>query len=289
MNIAQARKNFSSSDPVLVQNAVTHIGVHGSLSDLGGLIRLAGSTNDQNLKKVAIESSARLILENLLSRFSKLQPQMREKLGQMLESLDPAVMDEIVKELYSGSDERRLRALQILGLLKKHPKMKKIVAKLIADRDEKIRATAINILGKMIGPHDHEVLMALLNDSDNRVRANTIEALEQLNNKRLVPVLIRFRKDQNNRIRGNVLKALYKLGHKEIEEDLMLMLESDNDFMKASALWVVTQTAITSPQLEDMCGKCMISDVDMVERNALNALKAMQTPRAQGYLTYLAD
>ena len=76
------------------------------------------------------------------------------------------------------------------------------------DRDVKVRATAINLFGKVIGPNDHQIILSLLGDEDKRVKANTIEALESLGNKRMVPVLLRLRRDPNNRIRGNVLKAL---------------------------------------------------------------------------------
>ena len=100
---------------------------------------------------------------------------------------------------------------------------------------------------------------------------------------------MRFRKDASNRIRGNVLKALYNLGHRLIEDDLLAMLDDSDEFMKASALWVVSQVTITSPTLEDRAGKALISANEMVVRNARNALFAMGSPRARGYLRYLAD
>ena len=54
----------------------------------------------------------------------------------------------------------------------------------------KDQATAVNLLGKFVGPNDHDLIMSLLNDKDKRVRANTVEALERLGNKRLVPILL---------------------------------------------------------------------------------------------------
>jgi hypothetical protein len=204
-----------------------------------------------------------------------------------METLVPQIIDEIGKDLYCADDTRRVRAVQILGLLKKNPKILDILGKLVQDRDEKIRATAVNLLGTVVGPNDHDLIMSLLNDKDKRVRANTVEALERLGNKRLVPILLRFRKDPINRIRGNVLKALYNLGYKEIEEDLLVMLKSADNFMKASGLWVIAQIKLPLPKLEDISGLYLLSDNDMVFINSKKALIALDSPRAKGFLSYL--
>jgi len=159
----------------------------------------------------------------------------------------------------------------------------------VQDRDVKIRATAINLMGKFVDPRDHDVILSLVNDPDKRVRANTIEALEGLGNKRVVPILLRLRKDPNNRIRGNVLKALYNLGFTEISEDLMEMLKSHDNFMRASSLWVVSQIKLVTREIEDQAGYFLLSDDEMVFRNAEKALTALNTPRSQGYIRYLMD
>lgn len=151
----------------------------------------------------------------------------------------------------------------------------------------KIRATAVNLMGKVIGPNDHDLILSLLNDKDVRVRANTVEALESLGNKRLVPILLRFRKDQNNRIRGNVIKALYTLGFTDVEQDILDMLGLPTDLMKASALWVVAQIKLATKALEDAAGFNLLVDNEMVVINARKALTALATPRATGFLRYL--
>ena len=203
--------------------------------------------------------------------------------------VSPEIIKDISKDIYSKDENRRLRALQTLGLLKKNPQIRTLLAKLVTDRDVKIRATAVNLLGKIIGPNDQDIILSLLKDKDKRVRANTVEALESLGNKRMVPILQRFRKDPSNRIRGNVLKALYSLGTTDIDPELMKMLESDDNFMKASALWVISQVKISSQKIEDTAGYYMLTDNEMVLNNAKNALSAINTPRSSGYIKYLAD
>jgi HEAT repeat protein len=287
MDPKSARQLLESPNESQALEAARLLGSSGSLADLWALIRVADKTGSTLLKQVALESATALILENLLTKFAEMHPGMRQKLTHILQSLDPMIIDAIARELFSNSDERRLRALQTLGLLRKHPKLREIISKLVQDRDEKIRATAISLLGNYVGPNDHDVIMSLLSDSDKRVRANTVEALEKLGNKRLVPILLRFRKDPSNRIRGNVLKALFTLGYSEIEDDLREMLQKGDSFMKASALWVIAQTKVSHTPLEDMAGKSLLESDEMVVRNARTALEATNTPRAQGYLRYL--
>ncbi len=278
--------------------AVEHVSIH---QQIGGLQALATIGTLGDLQKImpflkhkssavareAVQATAGIIKENLITRFHDLEPQVRQKLGLLMEQVHPKVINEIAKDAYSDDEQRRVRAVQVLGLLKKNPGVRDILAKLIQDRDQKIRATAINLLGKIIGPNDQQILLSLLNDPDKRVRANTVEALESLGNKRLVPVLLRFRKDPNNRIRGNVIKALFTLGYTEVIPDLLEMLESDNNFMKATALWVVSQICTGTGEIIDLAANNLLSDNRMVRENAQKALEALDTPRAKGYLNYL--
>ncbi|HAJ79200.1 MAG TPA: hypothetical protein DCO75_05465 [Fibrobacteres bacterium] len=286
MNADIARKILASSATGNNEKALEILGREGKLTDLQSMLAFVKNSNCQT-GKTAVLACSNLIRNNLITHFNDLDPQVRQKLGAIMESLVPQIVDEIGKDLYCTDDERRLRAVQILGLLKKNPTTRNILAKLVQDRDEKIRATAVNLLSKIIGPNDHDIIMSLLNDKDKRVRANTVEALERLGNKRIVPILLRFRRDPVNRIRGNVLKALYTLGFTEIADDLAQMLDNSDNFMKASALWVITQIKISHKKLEDRAGLYFLSDNDMVFTNAKKALLAMNTLRALGYIEFL--
>jgi HEAT repeat protein len=281
-----ARKGLSSGSPEILIKSLEAIGSGGKLTDLQAILNFVKHQNTQ-IKIAAVASASELIRGNLIAHFHELEPQIRQKLGTIMETLDPPVIDDIVKDLYCDDDTRRLRAVQILGLLKKNPKIREILANLVQDRNEKIRATAVNLLGRVVGPEDQELVLALLNDKDKRVRANTVEALEAVGNKKIVPILLRFRKDPVNRIRGNVLKALFTLGFTDIEEDLLIMLQSADNFMRASALWVVAKIKFPSKKIEDLAGLYILSDNEMVYNNAKSALKAIESPRAKGYLRYL--
>jgi HEAT repeat protein len=288
MNIESARKNLASQNSDNIIAGLKVLCEEGKLSDLQSVMNLVKHAN-QLVKKAAAEATCSIIRENLIVHFNNLEAGVREKLGIIMQSLDPYIVDQLSEDLYGDDEERRLRAVQILGLLKKNPKMRDVLAKLVQDRDVKVKATAVNLLGKVVGPNDQEIILSLLNDEDKRVKANTIEALESLGNKRMVPILLRLRFDANNRIRGNVLKALYNLGFTEIESDLKEMICSTNNFMKASGLWVVSQIKLATREIEDGAGSCLLSDNEMVLTNALKALTAINTPRAVGYMRYLNE
>lgn len=286
MNLELARKNLSSENPDLVAQSLRLFSVYGKLGDLQFIMTLFKHPSP-DVKKAAVETATQIIRENLISHFNELDLGVRQKLGILLQSLDPQVIDELSKDLFCETEDRRLRAVQILGLLHRNPRIKVILARLVQDKNVKVRATAVNLLGKVIGQNDHDVILWLLNDADKRVRANTIEALESTGNKRLVPILLRFRKDQNNRIRGNVIKALYTLGFVDVEHDILDMLNNDSELMKASALWVISQIKLKKKSLEDASGSYLLAENEMVRTNAMKALLSLDTPRAKGYLKYL--
>jgi len=288
MNELSLREKLQSDNANTVISTLTGLKDTGTLSDIPHILPLTKSEN-VIAQKASITAICAIIREKLVSDFHELAPEIRKKLGALMGSLNPEIVKEISKDIFSTDENRRLRAVQTLGLLKKNPQIRTTLAKLVTDRDVKIRATAVNLLGKMIGPNDQEIILSLLNDEDKRVRANTVEALESLGNKRMMPILMRFRKDPSNRIRGNVLKALFFLGNVDIGNDIIDMLTINDNFMIASALWVVTQTKINTPVIEEKSGYFLISDNEMVRNNAKNALTALNTPRTSGYLAYLGD
>jgi len=279
-------KSFNSLESVII--AMRIIAKIGTVADIFTLMPIATNHANQAIKKLATDAICSIIKESLLTRFNELTPDMRQKLAKILQTLDPKIINDLSKDLFSGDSERRLSALQMLGILKRHPHVKDIVAKLLQDRDIKIRATAIALLGKMMGPNDQHLVIMLLGDDDKRVRANTVEALESMGNPEMIPILAPYRRDPNNRIRGNVLKALYNLGQTDIGDDLLDMLTSSEPLQKASALWVITQLKYNgNKKVIDAAGACLLSDNKMVHRNAEAAMTAVGTPRCNGYMYYL--
>lgn len=286
MSLDLARKNLASSDANELKAALILLKNEGNLSDLSAILPLV-KHNDKLVSTAAISAACLIIKEKLVENFNSLPEETRNKLATLMESLDPSIIREISSDLFHQDQQRRVRAVQVLGLLKRHPQLKSLLAKLVTDRDEKIRATAATLLYKFTSPDDQDTVISLLNDNDMRVRANTVETLENTGNARMIPVLKRFRRVESNRMRGNVLKALYNLGFKEIESDLLEMMNMKDDFMTASALWVISQTQITSKAIIDKTAHFLTSANDMVLQNAHKALDALPHPRAKGFLKHL--
>lgn len=286
MSLDLARKNLESTNPIELKAALEVIKSEGGLSDISAILPHV-KHNDKTVSQSAITAACTIIKEKLVENYDFLPQETRNKLAILMESLDPSIIREISSDLFHEEQSRRVRAVQVLGLLRKHPQLKPLLAKLVTDRDEKIRATAATLLYKFTSPDDQNTVIALLNDRDMRVRANTVETLENTGNARMIPILKRFRKVESNRMRGNVLKALYNLGFKEIEPDLLLMMDTNDDYMIASALWVISRTKIVSKVIIDRSAFFLTSTNKMVIDNAQKALEALPHPRAKGFLRYL--
>lgn len=286
MSIDLARKNVTSANPVELKAALIILRTEGGLSDISAILPHL-KHNDKSVSEAAVSAACSIIKGKLVENYNTLPEEMRNKLAALMQSLDPSIIKEIASDLFDEDQNRRVRAVQVLGLLHKNPQLRTLIAKLVTDRDEKVRATAASLLHKFSSPDDQEMLISLLNDKDMRVRANTVETLECTGNPRMVPVLKRFRKVENNRMRGNVIKALYNLGFKEVEPDLLEMMSKEDNFMIASALWVITQIKLDSKVILDRSAYFLTSDNDMVLDNAQKALQATSNLRAEGFLKYL--
>ena len=124
MNLELARKNLSSLNPNLVSHSLRLFAAYGKLSDLQSIMTLFKHPNPA-VKKAAVETTTQIIRENLISHFNELELGVRQKLGILLQSLDPMVIDELSKDLFCETEDRRLRAVQILGLLHRNPRVEK--------------------------------------------------------------------------------------------------------------------------------------------------------------------
>ncbi|MDR3011976.1 MAG: HEAT repeat domain-containing protein [Chitinispirillales bacterium] len=263
----------------------------GTIADVSTLIPITtNAATNPSVKKMAIGAICSIIKENLLARFNEIPHDTRQKLVLILQTYDPNILNSLYKDLMSDDDNCKMPALQLLGILKHHPKMKDLLIKLLSDKSPKIKATAMSLLSNMVDQNDQQSVVTLLSDADKRVRANTVEVLEAIGNPRLAPVLFKYRKDSNNRVRGNVLKALYNLGTTNIEEDLLEMLNTKDAPLIATALWVIQQTRFRrNPKVLDATGACLTFNDEMVHKRAVAALEAMKTPKSLGYLKHLGN
>lgn len=109
------------------------------------------------------------------------------------------------------------------------------------DRDERVRATAVFIIGKWDIENKEFILTDVLTDPDNRVRANAVECILGLKNQKdfLERLIDMARTDRNNRVRANAAFIVSKFDQDvavEVAED---MIKSQDLLMRSSGAWLM--------------------------------------------------
>ncbi len=264
--------------------ALQTLAKEGNVHDLTLIIQYINNPNE-SIATMARQTASQIIRKSLLTNFNEFDEDSRKKLAHILDSLDPNIIAELAQEINGDIEKLQLNAIMILGLLKNQRVTKHLLSVLIKDKSEKVRATAVHSLGNIANRNDLTTLMKQLTDEDNRVRANTVEALEALGSPQLLLSLKRIKYDANNRVRANILKAIYNLGDHNIERDLAEMLDTRNERMVLSALWVIKEISIESMLLCKRCEALLLETTDSVSKSALKALKRMRLPRAQEIVT----
>lgn len=259
-----------------------------NLTNLKEIVPHTSSSNAQ-VRELSILVATLTIKAALFESYHEMDESVRKGLVNLLIKINPDVVFAMRQEIYSADIFKRVRAIQILGLVGNKRYVEQYLVQMIRDSDEKVRATVIRTLGELISKSEANILIVLLNDMDDRVRANTIEALEKLGNKNLIGILSRYRGDPNNRIRANALKALWTLGYKDIKAPLEEMVASSAENMRASAAWLLGEVGKNDPSFLELIKRIKYSDSALVKNNVIRALLKMDPSFAQIYLTSLFD
>ncbi len=114
------------------------------------------------------------------------------------------------------------------------------IAKLLEDEDERVRASAVVLVGRMRNGNFEEQLLLATQDKDGRVRANAIEALAPLSDNAVARIK-ECLDDKNNRARVNAALLLYQREPKMVFESLVSLMASDNHLLRSSAAWALGQ------------------------------------------------
>lgn len=240
------------------------------------------------IARQALVSSANLIKNQLVNSWESIDKNVKDGLITLLKKLNPAIINHIAKDLYSETEEHRMRSLQVLGLLGEDDKIKQVVSEMLTDSDEKVRATAISVLKEMLGTRDVSLIYRVLHDPDPRVRANGVEALEAVGNRTVVPTLTSLRKDPSNRVRGNVLKALYNMGFKKIETDIEDMLKHKNRLMRATAGWLLGELGASKEEIFfNYAGEYGLDRDPLVRQNMIKAMIKIDTDLSRKVCKYM--
>jgi HEAT repeat protein len=109
------------------------------------------------------------------------------------------------------------------------------------DRDERVRATAVFIIGKWSLENKEFIMNDVLTDPDNRVRANAVECIQGLSNqdKFLDRLIDMARNDRNNRVRANAALIVGRYNDEVASEVAEDMLRAQDVLMRSSGAWLM--------------------------------------------------
>jgi HEAT repeat protein len=240
-------------------------------SDIQKIFPLTKSSNN-SIRLTATASVAAIIRRALVTEYKNYRNEVKDKLEKLLTQLDPAIIHETLQALNSSNEDIRLNAIKTIEYIDSKNFKKQIIAHLLENGNEKIRATTVNLLQDKGSRENKAIFSDLITDPDPRVRANTVEVIENLQDDKLLYLLYRLKTDPNNRVRANTLKALFKIGKKRVKEEIFRMLESDDPLMQASALWVISEVELSDSSSKMHCQLLQHSSDEIVAKQAKNAL-----------------
>ncbi len=146
-------------------------------------------------------------------------------------------------------------------------------SKALHHRDEKVRAAMVALLGHSPNPTMKSIFLGKLKDGDARVRANAIEALGKImSGVELARIVAPYAvADPSNRVRANSLVLMMKAGITKAADFVIHMARHSDPRWRASAAYAIRQVP-TVPVLIPWARKLASDGDDMVVAQAEMAL-----------------
>ncbi|MBI3038826.1 HEAT repeat domain-containing protein [bacterium] len=166
----------------------------------------------------------------------------------------------------------RVQVAEALGKMGDATIAKLIAYHLESEEDDHVRATLVKTLGLIGDKNMLPVITLYLQDKDSRVRANGVEALMNLGlpDSDIINALMKLIGDPSNRVRANTALGLACLGEKKGREILIQMLETTDEFMRASATYAIGELA--EPEDSSKLLEILGDSSWLVRKNAVKAL-----------------
>lgn len=142
------------------------------------LIKLLDSPH-QAVQTAAREALEEFKLHRYLQAFDTLSESARHGTGQLVKRVDPDVLEGLRVELAAPGRMRRLRALQVAGVLDFAPQLVSTLQSLSMDEVQAVRLEAIRLLGRCDGPETRRTLRQLLADPSTAVQHAAEQSLQE--------------------------------------------------------------------------------------------------------------
>jgi HEAT repeat protein len=131
------------------------------------------------VQAAAREALSEFKLPRFLQSFDALSESSRYSTGQLVKRVDPNAVEELRAELAAPGRVRRLRALQVVGVMGLASKLMSVLLELCNDEGPSVRLEAIRLLGKCDGPEVRRTLRQLLADQSPAVQQAAEQSLQE--------------------------------------------------------------------------------------------------------------
>ena len=221
----------------------------------------------------------RVSFRDFMTSFDRLNPTLRRRAAGLLAERDPNFPLKILAELASDRSDQRMRGLKMVEMLDLVIDYRDQVKTMLADLDDRIRATAARLSGRLKEADATRALLRMVMDHDHRVCANAIEALADAGTPGMEELLRLLAGHSDNRIRANAIVALRRAARQNVDGLLREMLRHTRTDMRVSALWAVEEIAGTGVADEVLAMSRSDPDPDVRDRarETLRKLKAKRT------------
>lgn len=244
---------LTDTDEQVLLATLRYLQKKGDLSILEKISHLTRSKK-KKVRQGVVTTMFKIVKEMLLTNFDTFTTQKRHKILKWLQKMKPNFFKEIVYLSESPDEIDRIRYLKMLEACDLGEAMAEY-RRMAKDQNPKIRATSINGFGR-IKDSDTRFRLAkpFFNDADARVRANAFDLLpdEKPENEEMIELARNACENGNRRECGNALAKMLNWGYKEYEDKLKELLESEDEFTKASALWVLGVAAGTEHLIDHL-------------------------------------
>jgi len=297
---------LDDNDEKVKQKAIKALGNYGDVKILKQLIPFFGSGKmsrpaEKSFMAVSQKSAQRLafiywlngrrhIVDKMVDLPQEVwqvrNPRAHKKKKFSATMVHPQAVDGLIAAL-TGQDEKiKASALRMLGRFQ-DKRIQPIAVKLLNDPAPQIRQAALFALSWMADEKIIPAIVAALEDENANVRREAVAVLEKFKDNRLIPHLIKGLKDSDHRIRSDCAAVLGNFQDPRALAALLDQLNDDNPFVRRSILWALT--AFDDPEARDAIIGLLNDPDSQVRWSAAKELGDYQDKKAVNALLKSAD
>ncbi|MBN2326849.1 MAG: HEAT repeat domain-containing protein [Candidatus Omnitrophica bacterium] len=239
----EAFEFLTDSDEQVLLATLRYLQKKGDLSILERISPLTRSPK-KKVKQGVVGAMFKIMKDNLLRKFDRLSVSKRKKILSSLTKMKPEFFEEIAYLCESPDESERIKYIKMLESEALNKAIKSY-RKLSRDPNPNVRATAIRGFGRVDDMAvRYMMLRRFFDDPDPRVRSNAIDLLpeEKPDDPSMLAIAKRAAKSASWRERANAIAKLINWGFAKYETELVSMLDSEDEAVKTSALWILGVT-----------------------------------------------